>query len=169
MSERSEFTRQNAESSKLLVNAACGWFPSLCHQSDRRPLRTKQKPEVDSSVASLLQNDVQGAGKFFGLCLQNDKAAQGDSSGFSPQNDIKKDVILSQRRRIHLKQKHEVASSVASLLQNDVQGAWEFFGLCAQNDKAAQGDSSGIRLQNDVQGAGKFFGLRPQNDVQIKK
>ena len=39
-------------------------------------------------------------------------------------------------------------SSVASLLQNDVQGAWEFFGLCAQNDKAAQGDFSGIRTQN---------------------
>ena len=103
LSERSEFTRLNAESCKLLANEACGWFPSLCHQSDRRPRRTKQKHEVDSSVASLLQNDVQGAGKFFGLCPQNDKAAQGDSSGFSPQNDIKKDVILSQRRRIHLK------------------------------------------------------------------
>ena len=38
--------------------------------------------------------------------------------------------------------KKQVDSSVASLLQNDVQGAWEFFGLCAQNDKAAQGDSS---------------------------
>ena len=42
LSERSEFTRQNAESSKLLANAACGWFASLCHQSDRRPRRTKQ-------------------------------------------------------------------------------------------------------------------------------
>ena len=61
------------------------------------------KKQVASSVASLLQNDVQGAWEFFGLCPQNDKAAQGDSSGFSPQNDIKKDVILSQRRRIHLK------------------------------------------------------------------
>ncbi len=88
LSERSEFTRQNAESSKLLANEACGWFASLCHQSDRRPRRTKQKPEVDSSVASLLQND---------------KATQGDSSGIRPQNDIKKVVILSQRRRIPLK------------------------------------------------------------------
>ena len=103
LSERSEFTRPNAESSKLLANEACGWFASLCHQSDRRPRRTKQKPEVDSSVASLLQNDVQGAWEFFGLCAQNDKAEREDSSGFSPQNDIKKDVILSQRRRIHLK------------------------------------------------------------------
>ena len=83
MSERSEFTRQNAESSKLLVNEACGWFASLCHQSDRRPRRTKQKHEVASSVASLLQNDVQGAWEFFGLCAQNDKAAQGDSSDFA--------------------------------------------------------------------------------------
>ena len=41
LSERSEFTRQNAESSKLLENGACGWFASLCHQSDRRPRRTK--------------------------------------------------------------------------------------------------------------------------------
>ena len=88
LSERSEFTRLNAESSKLLVNEACGWFPSLCHQSDRRPRRTKQKPEVDSSVASLLQNDVQGAWEFFGLCAQNDKATQGDSSGICPQNDM---------------------------------------------------------------------------------
>ena len=88
LSERSEFTRQNAESCKLLENGACGWFASLCHQSDRCPRRTKQKPEVDSSVASLLQND---------------KAAQGDSSGIRPQNDIKKEVILSQRRRIYLK------------------------------------------------------------------
>ncbi len=61
------------------------------------------KKQEDSSVASLLQNDVQGASGFLGLCLQNDKAAQEDSSGFHPQNDIKKDVILSQRRRIHLK------------------------------------------------------------------
>ena len=61
------------------------------------------KKQVDSSVASLLQNDAQGASGFLGLCLQNDKAAQGDSSGIRPQNDIKKDVILSQRRRIHLK------------------------------------------------------------------
>ena len=59
LSERSEFTRQNAESCKLLANEACGWFPSLCHQSDRRPRRTKQKLEVDSSVASLLQNDMK--------------------------------------------------------------------------------------------------------------
>ena len=77
------FKTQNAESSKLLVNEACGWFASLCHQSDRRPRRTKQKHEVDSSVASLLQNDVQGAWEFFGLCAQNDKAAQGDSSDFA--------------------------------------------------------------------------------------
>ncbi len=61
------------------------------------------KKQVDSSVASLLQNDVLGASGFLGLCAQNDKAAQGDSSGIRPQNDIKKDVILSQRRRIHLK------------------------------------------------------------------
>ena len=101
LSERSEFTRQNAESSKLLENGACGWFASLCHQSDRCPRRTKQKPEVDSSVASLLQND---------------KAAQGDSSGIRPQNDIKKDVILSQRRRIHLKHNWSLHS-----VQNDMK------------------------------------------------
>ena len=46
--------------------------------------------------------------------------------------------------------KKQVASSVASLLQNDVQGAWEFFGLCPQNDKPAQADSSGISPQNDM-------------------
>ena len=76
------------------------------------------KKQGDSSVASLLQNDAQGAsgflglclqndvqgtGKFFGLCAQNDKTERENSSGFRPQNDIKKDVILSQRRRIHLK------------------------------------------------------------------
>ena len=65
--------------------------------------------------------------------------------------------------------KKQVDSSVALLLQNDVQGAGKFFGLCAQNDKAAQGDSSGFSPQNDVQGASGFFGLRPQNDVKIKK
>ena len=57
--------------------------------------RTKQKPEVDSSVASLLQNDVQGARGFFGLCPRNDKAEREDSSGIRPQNGMKKDVILS--------------------------------------------------------------------------
>ena len=88
LSERSEFTRQNAESSKLLANAACGWFCGTFATKSAPVRRTKQKPEVASSVASLLQNDVQGTGKFFGLC---------------PQNDIKKDVILSQRRRIPLK------------------------------------------------------------------
>ena len=31
------------------------------------------KKQEDSSVASLLQNDVQGTGKFFGLRPQNDK------------------------------------------------------------------------------------------------
>ncbi len=119
LSERSEFTRQNAESSKLLANAACGWFPSLCHQSDRRPRRTKQKPEVDSSVASLLQNDVQCRGKFFGLCPQKDKAEREDSLGIRPQNDIKKDVILSQRRRIPLKRNwifHSAAFTMAEVL-----------------------------------------------------
>ena len=72
LSERSEFTRQNAESSKLLENAACGWFCGTFATKSAPVRRTKQKPEVDSSVASLLQNDVQGAWKFFGLCLQND-------------------------------------------------------------------------------------------------
>ena len=103
LSERSEFTRQNAESSKLLANAACGWFCGTFATKSAPVRRTKQKPEVDSSVASLLQNDVQGAWEFLGLCLQNDKAEREDSSGIRPQNDIKKDVILSQRRRIPLK------------------------------------------------------------------
>ena len=74
------------------------------------------KKQEDSSVASLLQNDVQGAWEFFGLCAQNDKAAQGDSSGICPQNDIKKDVILSQRRRIQLKHNWILHS-----VQNDKQ------------------------------------------------
>ena len=101
LSERSEFTRPNAESCKLLANAACGWFCGTFATKSAPVRRTKQKPEVDSSVASLLQND---------------KAAQGDSSGICPQNDIKKDVILSQRRRIHLKHNWILHS-----VQNDKQ------------------------------------------------